>query len=266
MVNIMRSYEKILFFAVGTLAAPSFAFATIFGIVGTTAASSSPKSCEKESIGDLLEKRVVDLFDEASTLPVSLTRNDGNIEVRTKFEGQHLTSLAEARVDQPPSAFKGYLENYNDAFAETVSMVKEIQHLEIDETDKHKREGIKAFLQFPFPVSDRLMIHWKYLKLDRNQDEHLMMLSEDNNETLLDRFLSKKEEEKYVLARTFLCAYWVKPIRDSKEKIIGSSIKYVYSGDVGGSMPQKVQRWVAPKNALDSIRSVIGYGKKVLKN
>ena len=136
----MRSYEKILFLAVGTLAAPSFAFATIFGIVGTTAASSSPKNCEKESIGDLLEKRVVDLFDEASSLPVSLTRNDGNIEVRTKFEGQHLTSLAEARVDQPPSAFKGYLENYNDAFAETVSMVKEIQHLEIDENDKHKHQ------------------------------------------------------------------------------------------------------------------------------
>lgn len=217
-------------------------------------------------ISDDLEKQVVDLFNEAATLPLSLSRDNGNIEVRTKFDGQSMISLAEVKlINQPPSAFKGYLENFNNAFAEADPMVKEVRHLEIDESDSHKREGIKAFLKFPSPISDRVMVHWKYLKLNRNkEDDHLMILSEKNNEKLLSEYLTEEEKKKYVLARTFLCAYWVKPVRDVKDNVIGSTIRYVYSGDVGGSMPERIQRWVAPKNALNSVKGIIGYGQKIL--
>jgi len=235
-------------------------FASLAGVAASVGASTcSSETRDGKAIGADLEKKVISLFDEAASLPLSLSREDGNIEVRTKFDGQSLMSLAEAKVvKQPPSAFKGFLQNFNKEFAEADPMVKEVRHLEHD----NEREGIKAFLGFPPPVSDRVMVHWKYLKLSREQDEHLMILSEEGNEKLLERHLSEAERKKYVLARTFLCAYWIKPVRNSSKEIIGSNIKYVYSGDVGGSIPKRIQRWIGPKTALDSVKSVIGFGEK----
>ena len=228
----------------------------------------SNPNCEDESIGDVLEKRIEALFEEASSLPVALSRNKSgtSIEVRLNFEGAHMTSLAEARVDRiPPSAFRGYLENFRDATTENDPTIKEMQLLGIDENDRHKREGIKVRLKLPFPLKERIMIHWKYLTIGRNgnEDEHLLILSEQNNEELLEKFLTKKEREKCVLARTFLCAYWIKPIRDQDDSniITGSTIQYVFSGDIGGNIPKNFQEWVAPQTNMDTIRKVIRYGK-----
>jgi len=205
-----------------------------------------------------LEQKVVSLFEKAGSLPVRLSKDGGNIEVRTDFEGQNMVSLAEAKViGRPPSAFRGFLENFNDAFAQNDPMVREIRHLEHDKS----REGIKAFLQFPAPVSDRIMVHWKYLGLDRRPDEHMLILSEEGNGGLLDKHLSTEEKQKYVLARTFLCAYWVSPVSDAQGNVVGSNIKYAYSGDVGGSIPARVQRWIGPKNSLDSLKVLIGYSE-----
>jgi hypothetical protein len=62
----------------------------------------------------------------------------------------------------------------------------------------------------------------------------------------------------YVLARTFLCAYVVKPVFKNGE-LIGSSIRYVFSGDTGGAIPQWVQRAVGPKTALDSLAGMMKF-------
>jgi len=218
-------------------------------------------TCENsKKIGDDLEQKLEVLFDEARSLPVSLSRDGGNIEVRNTFDGSEMVTLAEAKfVDNHPNAFKGFLENFNDAFQEVDPMVQKVHSLEKD----NKREGIKVFLQFQSPVANRVMVHWKYLKMNRNKDEHLMMLSERGNENLLSKYLTKEEDDNNVLARTFLAAYWVKPVHDEKtKKIIGSNIRYVYSGDVGGYMPKRLINFLGPKTALNSLKGIIGYGGK----
>jgi len=206
--------------------------------------------------GDELEQKVVSLFDEAGSLPLSLSKEDGNIEVRTKFDGQHMTTLAEAKIVQHhPKAFIGFFKNFTKAFAEVDPMVKEVRALEHD----NHREGIKVFLKFPFPVADRVMVHWKYLMLNRNKDEHLMIFSEKGNQNLISKHLTAEDRKKFVLGRIFFCAYWVKPVYDVHKNIVGSNIKYVFSGDVGGAMPKWVQSTVSPNNALNSLKGFIGY-------
>jgi len=205
-----------------------------------------------------LERQVVSLFEKAGSLPLRLSKDGGNIEVRTDFDGPNMVSLAEAKmIGRPPSAFRGFLENFNDAFAKNGNMVKEICHLEHEKS----REGIKAILQFPAPISDRIMIHWKYLELDRRPNEHMLILSEEGNGGLLDKHLSAEEKQKYVLGRTFLCTYWVSPVSDAQGNVVGSNIKYVYSGDVGGFIPAQVQKWIGPKNALNSLEILIGFSE-----
>eukprot|EP00555_Chaetoceros_dichaeta_P006981 CAMPEP_0198257790 /NCGR_PEP_ID=MMETSP1447-20131203/7372_1 /TAXON_ID=420782 /ORGANISM="Chaetoceros dichaeta, Strain CCMP1751" /LENGTH=239 /DNA_ID=CAMNT_0043944773 /DNA_START=106 /DNA_END=825 /DNA_ORIENTATION=- len=212
---------------------------------------------DSKQIGDELEGKVLTLFEEANSLPISLSKDDGNIEVRTKFDDQYFTTLAEAKiVKSHPKDHKGFLENFLEAFAQADPMVKGINALEHD----NQREGVKAFLNFPFPIKDRVMVYWKYLKLNRNQDEHMIILSEKGNQSLLDKYLSPDERENYVLGRIFLCAYWVKPVYGADKNIVGSNIRYMFSGDVGGAMPKWVQSSVGPKNALESLKGFIKYG------
>jgi len=244
-----------------------FSMASLQGGLATLQDNISGNTCDDGSIdsiqiGDELEKKVLTLFEEAHSLPISLSKEDGNIEVRTKFDDQqYLTTVAEAKiVNSHPKDHQGFLENFLEAFAQADPMVKEIRALEQD--DNHQREGVKAFLKFPFPIKDRVMVYWKYLKLNRNQDEHMIILSEKGNQDLLDKYLSPDERENYVVGRIFLCAYWVKPVYGADNKIVGSNIRYLFSGDVGGAMPKWVQSAVGPKNALDSLNGFIKYGDK----
>jgi len=224
---------------------------------------------DSKRIGDELEQKLEVLFEKARSLPISLSRDDGNIEIRNTFEpgesGDEMVTLAEAKfVAGNPNSYKRYLENFNSAFEEVDPMVKKVHSLE---RDGNEREGIKVFLKFASPVSDRVMVYWKYVKLNHgvNKDEHLMMLSEKGNENLIRKYLTKEESDNNVLARTFLCAYWIKPIyekQDDTNKIIGSNIRYVYSGNVGGYMPKRLINFLGPKTALNSLKGMIGYGEK----
>merc|ERR1712238_219441 len=69
---------------------------------------------------------------------------------------------------------------------------------------------------------DRVMVYWKYLKLNRNQDEHMIILSSKGNQSLLDKYLSTDEMANNVVGRIFLCAYWVKPVYGADKNIVGS--------------------------------------------
>jgi len=221
--------------------------------------SSSSSESEGDATREMLEKKLSNILDDLDALPVVMSRQQGNIEVRTKWEGDCMLSVGEAKVvDHHPSEFKGFFEDFSQAFPKVNAMAKRVTALEGDNTEK---EALKSVLQFPFPLKDRIMIHWKYTILDRGQDEHLLLISEEDNDGIMRKHLSPEDKEKYVLARTFLCAYLVKPVYD-KEKIIGSNIKYIFSGDTGGKIPQWVQNAVGPKTAFDSVKGLIDYVKK----
>jgi len=243
-----------------TFAKPPFSFFSMAATLQENFSGACNNESNAKTISEELENEVVALFEESKSLPISLTKDDGNIEVRTKFRGEHFISMAEAKIvtNRRPEEYLGFLENFNDAFAQVDPMVKGVHQLE----KGNHREGIKAFLKFPFPVADRVMLHYKYLKLNRNKDEHMMILSEKDNENLLEKYFTSEEKKKYVLGKIFICAYWVRPVTDEKNKTVGSNLRYIFSGDVGGSMPKWVQSSVGPKNALDSLKGFIGYGRK----
>lgn len=236
------------------------------GITGSTTCNNNDIDSSSKQISDELEEKVLALFSETNSLPISLSKDDGNIEIRTRFDGRHMTTLAEAKLVGPhPDAHKGFLANFLEAFAKSDPMVDKISALERD--DDGVREGVKVFLKFPFPIADRVMVYWKYLRLDRNNDEHMIVLSEKGNQDLLAKYLSTDEKKKYVLGRIFLCAYWVKPVYGGEDDatIVGSNIKYIFSGDIGGAMPNWVQSSVGPKNALASLKGLIRYGEESTK-
>mmetsp|Transcript_34675 Transcript_34675/g.52310 ORF Transcript_34675/g.52310 Transcript_34675/m.52310 type:complete len:248 (+) Transcript_34675:115-858(+) len=209
-----------------------------------------------ERIWSDLEGELVQLFQERDSLPLSISRQNGNIEVRTKFKGDTMVTIAEAKmVKHHPDDFREFLENFNEAFPKVNPMVRNVLHLRFSDT----REGVKSILKFPYPLRDRVMVHWKYLKMHRGKDEHLLIFSEQGNDDLLKTYLSTNERKKFVLGRTFLCAYWIQPVRDSDNRIIGSSIKYAFSGDIGESIPQWLQNSIGPKTALDSINGLVNY-------
>jgi len=238
----------------------SMVTATIQGGVVNIQGDDTCDSIDSKKTADELEQKVITLFDDAASLPIALL--DGNIEVRTKFDGQYATTLAEAKIlKRHPKVFKGFLQNFNEAFASADPMVHEVRALEQD----NHREGIKVFLKFPFPLANRVMVHWKYLKMDRNPDEHLLILSEKGNQKLLDNYLTIDEKKKNALGRIFLCAYWIKPVYDVDNNVIGSTIKYVFNGDVGGALPRWVQSSIAPKNSRDSLKTFIDYGGRTLQ-
>lgn len=207
----------------------------------------------------LLAKKVETIFEEVASLPVSISREKGNIQVRNKFDGDCMVSVSEAKVvDHHPEDFREFLENFSEAFPKVNPMARNVIPLE----GNKDRQAVKTILKFPFPLTDRIMVHWKYLNLDRSPDEHMLIISERGNEDILAKHLTAEEKNKYVLARTFLSVYWIKPVYKENGELCGTNIKYAFSGDTGGSIPAWIQNTVGPKTALDSVKGLIDYVKK----
>lgn len=216
----------------------------------------------RASLSQDLESRVVKLFDEMDSLPVTMSRDGGNIQVRTRQSGDHMITFSEAKeTNLHPDRFKMFLQRFQQEFPKVNTMVQSVKSLEVDRRNGG-REGVKSVLKFPFPLSDRVMIHWKYLRLGRQPNEHMLYLSEEANEELLARYHTTAEKKKYVLGRTFLCAYWIRPRYDNKGNVTGSKIQYLFSGDTGGSVPTKVQNLMGPKAALESVQELIKHVEK----
>jgi len=217
---------------------------------------SNDSSCtQMREVREDLENEVVHLFEkEFHKLPVNMKREKGNIEVRIKWNGNHMLTFCEAkRVPILPDAFRDFLTNFAEEFPKVNKMARKI-----DDLVHHKegaRVGTKTFLKFPFPLSPRVMVHWRYLMLDRKPNEHMVILSERGNEELLEEHFKAEEQKKYVLARTFLCSYWIKPIEEDG-KVVGSRLLYVFSGDTGGSIPKFIENAVGPQTAYDSIHGL----------
>ena len=216
----------------------------------------------RNSLSQELESRVTTLFNEMNCLPVTMSRDGGNIQVRTRQSGDNMVTFSEAKeTTLHPDKFKPFLERFQHEFPKVNTMVQNVKSLEVDQRNGG-REGVKSVLKFPFPLSDRVMIHWKYLRLSRQPNEHMLYLSEEANEDLLAKYHTAAEKKKYVLARTFLCAYWIRPRHDNNGNVIGSKVQYLFSGDTGGSVPKKIQNLMGPKAALESVQELIKHVEK----
>ena len=231
----------------------------------------STNSDDNDGLRDVLESRIIELFDESSNLPITITRDDGTtkVEGRIRHDGSAaMVAMAEAHVKGiPPNYFKGFLVDFRESTLQANPTVSDFQIVEPDPSKK--REGVKLVMDLPFPLSNRVMLHYKYLTLNRNgdPDEHLLILSEKNNQALLEKFLTPAEERKYVLAKTFLGAYWLRPVRDPTDgSVTGTTVRYVFSGDMGGSLPKKILEWSAPKTMLEGVEGIVAYGKKKFAN
>lgn len=209
------------------------------------------------SLSDELIRRLQDLFDRPEQLPLRLQR-DG-ITVRTAWEGNRVVTICECRhTPHKPTAFVPFLTRFNEAFPVVNKMTAWVESL-IHESE---REGIKSLVNMPFPLHNRLVVHWKYLKLGWNgdPDEHLLLISEQDNKVLLRNHVSRNELDKFVLGRTHLCAFWIRPVRDhATNRVIGSMVRYAFSGDAGGCVPKFVQELMGPKSAHDSVVGLLSF-------
>ena len=69
------------------------------------------------------------------------------------------------------------MENFHTMMPQFNPLAKSIQEME-------KVEGnsvLKGEINTPFPLSNRLMIDIKYVRMNRNPGEHLMVISEEGN-------------------------------------------------------------------------------------
>jgi len=205
----------------------------------------------------VLQNKIESIFDETDALPLSISKN--GVQVWTKWEGSNMLTIGEAKfVPYHPNEVRHFLENFSDYFPKVNPMCKSVVHLK---QQGEIRTGVKSRLKFPFPLSDRLMIHWQYNLFDKDQDEHMIIFSEGGNDELVEEFHTQEEKVKFVLGRTSLCAYWVKPVycKDNKDNVVGSSLRYVFSGDTGGYIPNRIQNSLGPKTAFDSVKGLIDY-------
>jgi hypothetical protein len=241
----MKSITRCLFWA-----------SVLFAVPGVVAALSSSSNIAAD-----LERRVVNLFEDMHNHPVAITRDGGNIQVRTrKSDGNEMMHFGEAkRTSIHPDEFKPFLENFQSEFPKVNFMCQNVKPLTSADRNNGGRVGVKSLLKFPFPLSDRIMIHWKYLRLERSKNEHMLFLSEEANDELLNKHHTAQDKEKYVLGRTFLCAYWIRPLSNDSGEVVGSKVQYLFSGDTGGRVPKKIENAVGPKTALDSIQGLIKY-------
>ena len=75
----------------------------------------------------------------------------------------------------------------------------------------------------------------------------------------MKQHFTQDEQQKFVLARTFLSVYWIQPICDGSGKICGSRVRFAFSGDTGGSIPAWIQNKVGPQTAFDSVQGLLDY-------
>ena len=212
---------------------------------------------EGEKIASSLERRVERVFESADKCEVAISRQGGNYEVRSHFEGDDRRMICFCNVKETglmPDDFLPFMENFSSVWVDAKPNLEEVTVLE----SADDREGLKLVISMPFPLQDRCMFVYKYF-VNRDDDEYMIILSNFDTETLLEKHVTEEDAENYVIAQNFLQGYWVKPIRDEGGKVTGSGLRYFFSCDVGGLVPQFMQQSILPKYSLDSAKHLIEY-------
>ena len=138
-------------------------------------------------------------------------------------------------------------------------LAKSIQEME-------KVEGnsvLKGEINTPFPLSNRLMIDIKYVRVNRNPGEHLMVISEEGNNQFVGKYISQAERKSHVLAHNFVSAWWIIPIKNDASEIVASRVLYCASADIGGSIPKAIADRMGPGTAYDATAGLIKHIKKI---
>ena len=137
-----------------------------------------------------------------------------------------------------PDDFKSTLENFAVEYPKFNDLAESVETLEAVEGN----DVLKSVLGFPWPLWNRLMVTVKYVKYNTgdNSDEHFLILSEEGNAELLGKHVSAADRGNFVIARNFLTAWLIKPVRDDSGAVTASRVQYLAMLDVGGSVPSFV--------------------------
>ena len=124
---------------------------------------------------------------------------------------------------------------------------------------ERKRVGLKGVLHAPFPCSNRLLMLWKYVSQPA-PGEHLLILSDRNNELLMRKYHTAKEKRTLVVAKATI-AYWIQPVKD-RDQVVGSRLRYLFHGDIGGKIPKWIKSTVGPRGAYDTVHGLLKHLEK----
>ena len=157
-----------------------------------------------------------------------------------------------------PDDFRTFFERWGEVGASANDTVESITHCGSD-------EGVDIFKVVaiaPWPISNRVMFSTRYLELDVDGG-HIMLFCSDGNERYMndEAIFPAKEKKKLVVAAVHLSGWWVKPVKNDQNEIIGTHMLYYSAIDAGGNIPTFVQNSQGPKTALNSIKGAVAWAK-----
>ena len=199
-------------------------------------------------------RQVLDRFEELKRLPLVARRSsilNSTVEVRVTWhdEKNTVTYCHVPHVAIPPSLFQRYFENIATEMPQADVMVKSSQAIE-------QGRAIKVILHAPFPCSNRLIMAWKH-STQPAPNQHVLFVTNRNNQQLLDQYQTPQEQKTLVEAKASI-AYWIQPVLDDdNQNVIGSSIQYLFQGDIGGNIPKWLKHAGVPRGAYDTVHGLL---------
>lgn len=218
-------------------------------VTTTTTTSTSPPS--------LAEEVRTRFQTELNKVPLVTRRRsilNSTIDIRVKWQDdKNMVTYCEVpHVPLLPSAFALYFQNLSNEMPEADVMVKSIEDLETHSS----KQALKGILHAPFPCKNRLLLLWKYVVSKPDEKEHLLILTDRDNESLMKKHRTPKEEQSLVVAKA-LIAYWVKPVHNDQHQVVGSHLQYLFHGDIGGKIPKFIKSTVGPRGAYDTVHGLL---------
>ena len=239
--------------------------------VGTTKNNfSNIKSKSKDLAAEVIRR----FQNELDTIPLVVSRQTvgkASVDIRLQWakDGKSLITFCEVR-DAPvlPKTFEKYFENIATEVPKCDAWVEKVTELETEEGDRDgdvSRQGIKYILYAPFPCSNRIFVAWKYLhrNYQSRPQEHLLVMTDRDNEGLMERHRTAKEKKSLVVAKATV-AWWVQPNiqtqgDDKVGHVVGSHVRYLLDGDIGGNIPKWIQKTIRARGAYGSVHGLISF-------
>ena len=81
-------------------------------------------------------------------------------------------------------------------------------------------------------------------------------MTDQNNQQLVQNYQTPKEKKTLVEVKA-LIAYWVRPVHNDKQEIVGSHLHYLFQGDIGGTIPKWIKATVGPRGAYDTVHGLL---------
>ena len=193
---------------------------------------------------------------------LKIEEEQGNIQVRQQWDQERniMLNFGEQKLipGLVPDDFRVFFERWCEVGASANDSLESITLCGSDEGV----DTLKVIALAPWPLSNRVMFSTRYLELDVDGG-HMMLFCSDGNERYMndEAIFSAKERKKLVVAYGHLSGWWVKPIKNERDEIIGTHMLYYSAFDAGGNIPTFVQNSQGPKTALNSIKGTVAWVK-----